>query len=294
MGRGIFWHEGRQGEILPDDREGRRRPGSLAHRAAGSQGTRGPEERPLRRDSQWKRSQLHGAARAPDAAHDRGRPDVRPHARPRRPQDRAEKDEVVRLSYSPFLVVARRLKRLDPARADPAFGVPRFVEARDGHALARLTGVDEAAVADVDPVVVQAIEEDDVPRLEILARHRRAELILLRGVVRKIDSDLRVHVPDQPRAVEAGRTRAAPSIGSADMLSSDLDDAGAGSRRCRYLRRAEIGGALRHARAAGEDERDTESHETRPDTRHRATSLGSVIEPSSAPAQRPGMLRARA
>jgi len=56
-----------------------------------------PEERPLRRDSQWKRSQLHGAARAPDAAHDRWRPDVRQHARPRRPQDRAEKDEVVPL-----------------------------------------------------------------------------------------------------------------------------------------------------------------------------------------------------
>ena len=63
--------------------------------------------------------------------------------------------------------------------------------------------MDEAPLADVDPVVAQAIEEDQVSRLEALARDRSPEPILLRGVVRQRDPDLSVNVANEARAVEA-------------------------------------------------------------------------------------------
>jgi len=84
--------------------------------------------------------------------------------------------------------------------------------------------VDEATPADVDPVVTEAIEKDQVARLEPVARDGPAVPVLLRGVVRKRDTDLRIYIPNQTRTVEARRARPAPSIGRADMLPGNLDD----------------------------------------------------------------------
>jgi len=58
------------------------------------------------------------------------------------------------------LRVIRLRRRIESPRPDEVRGVPLVVEAGDGDTSPRLSGMDEAAVADVDPVVAQAIEED--------------------------------------------------------------------------------------------------------------------------------------
>src|SRR5262245_59234254 len=53
----------------------------------------------------------------------------------------------------------RRLHdRLESSCANPVFGVPTVVEARDAHVLACLPGMDETAAADVNPAMTKAIE----------------------------------------------------------------------------------------------------------------------------------------
>jgi hypothetical protein len=120
--------------------------------------------------------------------------------------------------------------RSESSCADPARRVPVFIETRDSHALARLSGVDEAPPADVDPVVAEVIEKDKVARLEPVARDGLAVPVLLRGVVRKRDADLPIDIPNQTRTVEARRARPAPSIGRTDMLPGNLDDPPAAGR----------------------------------------------------------------
>src|SRR5262245_4413167 len=92
-----------------------------------------------------------------------------------------------------------------PSRADPVRAIPIVVEAGDRHVLAGLPRVDEASVADVDPVVPEPVEEDEIAGREAVARDRRAQLVLRRRVVRQRDADLRVDVAYEARAVELGR-----------------------------------------------------------------------------------------
>src|SRR4029450_6740849 len=91
--------------------------------------------------------------------------------RPRRQHPAA--DAASRLTFgclrsrgSALLVPARVRRQLEPRRTGPVRGVPAVVEPSDVHASARLARMDEAAVADVDPVVAQTIEEHQIAGLE--------------------------------------------------------------------------------------------------------------------------------
>src|SRR5262249_23688660 len=58
------------------------------------------------------------------------------------------------------------LETLGPASTDPALRIPRLIERRDGDVLPRTPGVDELTIADIDPVVAQAVKEHQVTRLQ--------------------------------------------------------------------------------------------------------------------------------
>ncbi len=112
---------------------------------------------------------------------------------------------------------------LRAARANPARAVPHLVEARDRDALPRSPGVNEASAADVDAAVPEAIEEDQVPRSELVTGHRRAVTVLLSRVVRKRDTDLGVHVLHEARAIEARWAGAPPVIRHAELADGEVD-----------------------------------------------------------------------
>src|SRR5689334_14046233 len=116
-----------------------------------------------------------------------------------------------------------RRPALQAAGADPALAEPVVVEAGDLDA-ARRGGVDEAAVAQVDAVVSQAVEEDEVARGQRVPGHRRAVAELLGRVVGDGDPDTRVDVRDQARAVEAGGARAGPDVRRAQVRGGDPRD----------------------------------------------------------------------
>src|SRR5262245_9054372 len=124
-----------------------------------------------------------------------------------------------------FSLIFPPATRSQPAGADPAGAIPVVVEARDRHVLAGLPGVDEPAVADIDAVVAEAIEEDEVAGLEAVARDRCAQLVLGRGVVRQRHADPRVYVAHEARAIEVRRPLAAPAIRRAAVLQGDLHHA---------------------------------------------------------------------
>ena len=94
--------------------------------------------------------------------------------------------------------------------------------------------VDDVAVVDVDPDVPRCLarsvgtgEEHEVARLKPVRRNPDAvgRVPLRRCVVRQIDPELREHVLDEARAVEAGlRARAAPLVRDAEVLHRDRDD----------------------------------------------------------------------
>src|SRR5262245_47288253 len=130
--------------------------------------------------------------------------------------------------------------RSEPARTHPMATVPIVVKSRDAHAFARLSRVDELPVADVNPVVAKTVEEDQVPRLQVISGYRSAVPVLLGGIVRQRDTDPTVDVADKARAVEAAWTRSAPAIRSTDMFQGNLDDVAADP----------IGSRIRWSRAA--------------------------------------------
>src|SRR5262249_60349001 len=70
--------------------------------------------------------------------------------------------------------------RLESSCANPVFGIPTVVEARDAHALASLPGMDEAAAADVNPAMTKAIEEHQIARPQAGPGAGRARAIQLR------------------------------------------------------------------------------------------------------------------
>ena len=115
---------------------------------------------------------------------------------------------------------------LDAPGADVRGGVPGVAEARDLDDVARVWGVDELAVADVQADVAEPVEEDEVARLELVARHRCAVAVLRSGIVGQRDAELRVHEHHEPGAVEARRWAcAAPHVRDAEVLERDRDGA---------------------------------------------------------------------
>src|SRR5438309_1587444 len=89
-------------------------------------------------------------------------------------------------------------------------------ESRDLHARAGVRRVDEAAVTDVHPDVAESAEEDEVAGLQRPAPDPPAEVVVRVRAVRQVYPELPVDIANEPGAVEAARTAAAPAIRNAD------------------------------------------------------------------------------
>src|SRR5205823_2035361 len=75
-----------------------------------------------------------------------------------------------------------------------------------------------------DAFVGEAVEEDEVARLQIGALDGLTESVLRRRVVRQGDPDLLEDVAREARAVEACGRRATPEIGNSEVAQSDAHD----------------------------------------------------------------------
>src|SRR5204863_7697134 len=98
----------------------------------------------------------------------------------------------------------------DPARAVVAGRVPGIAHARDLDHVARVRGVDELVVPDVDAHVAEPMEEDEVAGLELIAGDGDAVVEHRGRMVRKRHADLREDEHGEARAVEAAGRGAAP------------------------------------------------------------------------------------
>src|SRR5205807_5936738 len=98
---------------------------------------------------------------------------------------------------------------LDAAAAGELGRVPAG-QRRDLDDVARVGRVDELAAADVDADMARTGEEDEIAGLQLADRHRRAHAVLRVRAVRQRNADLREHVHDEARAVEAARGRSTP------------------------------------------------------------------------------------
>src|SRR5512133_597561 len=164
--------------------------------------------------------------------------------------------------------------------ADEAEGVSRLRQRRDLDDVARVRGLDELPVADIDPLVLRAararLEEEQVAGQERRRRDPCAFVELRARVVRQLDAELGVDVHSEARAVEAAeRAGASPTIGNAEVLQRDPHrlDAGRPARRHpeeRRLREPSVSAAGVDA-VAGDPEREPrETHLALPvDRRHR-------------------------
>src|SRR6266542_5598549 len=95
------------------------------------------------------------------------------------------------------------------------------------HDVARLRRVDVAAVPDVNADVSQAVEEQEVARLQGGERDAATHVVLRVRGVREADADMRVHPTGEAGAVETGAGRGAgPVVADAALLERDLDDPG--------------------------------------------------------------------
>src|SRR5262249_49798341 len=100
----------------------------------------------------------------------------------------------------------------DSAGADVGGRVPAVRAAPGPDDVAGVRGVDELPAADVDPDVPEAVEEDEVAGLQLVARHGYPVAVLRRRMVRQGDAHLGEDVHDEPGAVEAARGRPAPHV----------------------------------------------------------------------------------
>jgi hypothetical protein len=81
--------------------------------------------------------------------------------------------------------------------------------------------MNEAVAADEDSHVPEAVEEDDVARHQIAACDGPALPPEHGAVMRKCDADPAIDVHDEAGAIEAGRTRAAPTVGNTQVVKAD-------------------------------------------------------------------------
>src|SRR6476646_262908 len=115
----------------------------------------------------------------------------------------------------------------DPLRAVVSRRVPALAEAVDANVGAGMRRVDEVSASDVDPDVVQPVEEDEITGLKLVLRNRHGGGVvpLSDGVVRQRDAELAEHVLDETRAVEAARSRPGPDVWDTEVLRRHRDDA---------------------------------------------------------------------
>ena len=115
-----------------------------------------------------------------------------------------------------------------PNRTDVRKCVAGVEETRDLHDVTRVRRMDERPVPDVHPFMPWhaggvRVEEDEVSRLELVARDAQSCVVLETGVVAELDPELPVDVHRQPRAVEPGRRLAAPDIRDAEVAIGECD-----------------------------------------------------------------------
>src|SRR4051794_39082774 len=116
----------------------------------------------------------------------------------------------------------------DPLRAVVSRCVPAR-EAVDANVGAGMRGVDEVSASDVDPDVVEPVEEDEITGLKLVSRNRHGGRVvpLSDGVVRQRDAELAEHVLDETRAVETARSCPGPYVWDSEILQRHRDDAAA-------------------------------------------------------------------
>src|SRR5256714_1581798 len=132
----------------------------------------------------------------------------------------------------------------DPLRAVVSRCVPAR-EAVDANVGAGMRRVHEVSASDVDPDVVEPVEEDEITGLQLVSRNRHGGRVvpLRNGVVRQRDAELAEHVLDETRAVEAARSRPGPYVWDSEILQRHRDHAavapagGAASQGARDERR---------------------------------------------------------
>ena len=107
--------------------------------------------------------------------------------------------------------------------------------------------MDEAAVTDVHPDVAESAEEDEVAGLQRPAPDPPAEVVVRVRAVRQVYPELPVDIANEPGAVEAARTAAAPAIRDADEAPG-IGGCADAERRLRRLLQAEPAAPL-HAEA---------------------------------------------
>ena len=134
----------------------------------------------------------------------------------------------------------------DSPGADVRRGVPALAERGDLHDVPGMRRVDELPAADVDADVAEPVEEDEITRLELIARHGCSVAVLGAGVVRQGDPYLAEDVGHEARAVEPARRRAAPDVRRAEVPHRHADHAA-------VLRRRNDGRALRGRRRRPDD-----------------------------------------
>ena len=135
--------------------------------------------------------------------------------------------EVVKVSGAARLRDSTGLSAEDPLRAVVSRRVPALGEAVDANVGAGMRRVDEVSASDVDPDVVEPVEEDEITGLKLVLRNRHGGRVvpLSDGVVRQRDAELAEHVLDETRAVEAARSCPGPYVWDTEVLQRHRDHA---------------------------------------------------------------------
>src|SRR5579862_2652229 len=82
--------------------------------------------------------------------------------------------------------------------------------------------VDHLPVAEIDPDVAEAVEEDEVAGLSRGLGDRQRRVPLGDRVMRQRDAELRVDVHHEAGAVETARACSSPDVGDAEIPQRDL------------------------------------------------------------------------
>src|SRR4029453_5490668 len=115
----------------------------------------------------------------------------------------------------------------DPLRAVVSRRVPALAEAVDANVGAGMGRVHEVSASDVDPDVVEPVEEDEITGLKLVLRNRHGGRVvpLSDRVVRQRDAELPIHVLDEARAVEAAGSCPGPYVWDTEVLQRERDHA---------------------------------------------------------------------
>jgi hypothetical protein len=86
--------------------------------------------------------------------------------------------------------------------------------------------VNEPSLADIDPGVAEAVEEDEVAGLEMVTPDLAVRGVLGAGVVRHPNTELAVDEAGQAGTIESTGARATPTVRGSHELLGVLDEGG--------------------------------------------------------------------